>query len=106
MTTPTATVQARPTTLALRTALVVGHHVDEQVMGAIAQAGNYDMVVVEPPHRAYSQIKRVVPDMVVVCLSLDDPDGFQVMSMLQLDRETARIPVIMCLVQSPAHQAI
>jgi len=33
---------------------------------------------------------------------MDDPDGFQVMSMLQLDRDTAKIPMIMCLVQPVA----
>jgi CheY-like chemotaxis protein len=102
MTTPTATVQARPAPHSIRTALVVGHEGDERVMGAIAQAGNYDMVVVEPPQHAYSQIKRVAPDMIVVCLSMDDPEGFQVMSMLQLDRDTAKIPMIMCLVQPVA----
>jgi len=80
----------------------VGHEGDERVMSAIAEAGNYDMVIVEPPQHAYSQIKRLGPDMVVVCLSLDDPDGFQVMSMMQLDRETAKIPMIMCLVQPAA----
>jgi DNA-binding response OmpR family regulator len=98
------TARAGPPKQALRKALVVGHEGDERVLTAIAQAGSYDVVMVEPAARAYSQIKRLVPDMVVVCLSLDDPEGFQVMSMLQLDRDTAKIPVIMCLLQpAPPH---
>jgi PleD family two-component response regulator len=45
---------------------------------------------------SYSQIKRVTPELVIVCLSFDDVEAFQLMSMLKLDRDTSTIPVVMC----------
>jgi PleD family two-component response regulator len=57
-------------------------------------AGHYDIVFVESNERAYSQIKRVQPDLVILCVRIDDLDGFQVLSMLKLDEETRRIPVM------------
>lgn len=59
-------------------------------------AGHYDIVFVESSEHAYSQIKRVQPDLVVLCLRLDDLEGFQVLSMLKLDEETRLIPILTC----------
>lgn len=58
--------------------------------------GCYDVVFVESSAHAYSQIKRVRPNLVILCLRLEDPDGFQVLSMLKLDDETRAIPVLTC----------
>jgi len=57
-------------------------------------AGHYDVVFVENSRHAYSQIKRVQPNLVILCLHVDDLDGFQVLSMLKLDEETRSIPVL------------
>jgi two-component system phosphate regulon response regulator PhoB len=57
-------------------------------------AGHYDIVFVESSDHAYSQIKRVQPDLVILCLRIEDTDGFRVLSMLKLDEETRRIPVL------------
>ena len=57
-------------------------------------AGHYDVVFVESSQHAYSQIKRVQPNLVILCVRIDDADGFQVLSMLKLDEETRGIPVI------------
>jgi len=57
-------------------------------------AGHYDVVFVEPSAHAYSQIKRVLPDLVILCVSIDDLDGIQVLSMLKLDADTRDIPVL------------
>ena len=57
-------------------------------------AGHYDVVFVENSRHAYSQIKRVQPNLVILCLHVDDMDGFQVLSMLKLDEETRTIPVL------------
>ena len=62
----------------------------------VLDAGSYDVVCVESAAHAYSQIKRLAPQLVVVRLQLDDPEGFQVLSMLKLDRETRGIPVVTC----------
>ena len=57
-------------------------------------AGHYDVVFVENSRHAYSQIKRVLPNLVILCLHVDDIDGFQVLSMLKLDEDTRSIPVL------------
>lgn len=59
-------------------------------------AGRYDMVFVESNDGAYSQIKRVHPDLVILCVRIDDLEGFQLLSMLKLDADTASIPVLTC----------
>ncbi len=64
------------------------------LLESVLAAGRYDMVFVESSDRAYSQIKRVRPDLVILCVRLDDLDGFQLLSMLKLDAETASIPVL------------
>jgi PleD family two-component response regulator len=57
-------------------------------------AGHYDVVFVESSRHAYSQIKRVQPHLVILCLHVDDAEGFQVLSMLKLDEDTRSIPVL------------
>ena len=61
---------------------------------AIVDAGNYDVVFVESTDHAYSQVKRVKPDLVILCVNIDDNASLQVLSMLRLDEETRRIPVL------------
>jgi PleD family two-component response regulator len=58
------------------------------------EAGHYDVVFVESSEHAYSQIKRVQPDLVILCVHIDDADGFQVLSMLKLDEDTRAIPIL------------
>jgi PleD family two-component response regulator len=65
-----------------------------EVVEAALDAGSYDIVFVESHAHAYSQIKRVQPNLVILCLGIDDVSGFQVLSMLTLDEETRRIPVL------------
>ena len=60
----------------------------------VLDAGNYDVVFVEASCRAYSQIKRVQPNLVILCVEMDDADGLNVLSMLKLDSETRDIPVV------------
>jgi len=57
-------------------------------------AGRYDIMFVESSGHAYSHIKRVQPHLVILCMRIEDPEGFQVLSMLKLDDETRRIPVL------------
>jgi CheY-like chemotaxis protein len=65
-----------------------------EMLEAVLDAGRYDVVFVESSEHAYSQIKRVQPNLVVLCVRIDDADGFQVLSMLKLDLETRSIPVL------------
>jgi PleD family two-component response regulator len=57
-------------------------------------AGRYDIVFVESNEHAYSQVKRVQPNLVILCVRIEEMDGFQVLSMLKLDEETREIPVL------------
>lgn len=72
------------------------------IEGVLA-AGHYDVVLVESVANAYSHIKRVQPDLVILCVRFDDVDVFQVLSMLKLDGDTRNIPVLTYTV-APEHQ--
>jgi PleD family two-component response regulator len=65
-----------------------------ELLETVLDAGNYDVVFVESNEHAYSQIKRVQPNLVILCLQIDDVVGFQVLSMLKLDHDTRTIPVL------------
>ena len=67
-------------------------------LDTVLDAGHYDVVLVEPTERAYSHIKRLTPHLIIVCLDIDDLDGFQVLSMLKLDGDTKQIPLVTCTV--------
>ena len=60
----------------------------------ILDGGPYNVVFVESSAHAYSQIKRVQPNLVILCVGVDEPNGFQVLSMLKLDENTRGIPVL------------
>src|SRR5919112_4890880 len=64
------------------------------MLETVLDAGRYDMVFVESGDRAYSQIKKVVPNLVIVCTRIEELDGFQLLTMLKLDPETRAIPVL------------
>lgn len=64
------------------------------LLETVLEAGQYDIVLVESTDRAYSHIKRVQPQLVILCMRLNEPDGFQVLSMLKLDEDTRHIPVL------------
>jgi DNA-binding response OmpR family regulator len=69
-----------------------------ELLETVLDAGQYDVVFVESTEHAYSHIKRLSPNLIIVCLDVDDMDGFQVLSMLKLDNETKGIPVVTCTV--------
>ena len=57
-------------------------------------AANTRRSFVESTRHAYSQVKRVQPNLVILCVRIDDADGFQVLSMLKLDADTRDIPIL------------
>jgi CheY-like chemotaxis protein len=65
-----------------------------ELLETVLDAGHYDVVFVESSERAYSQIKRVQPNLVILCIHIEDMHGFQVLSMLKLDEDTKDIPVL------------
>jgi PleD family two-component response regulator len=82
------------TNVTQRVLIVNGSRGVLEVLEPVLEAGNYDVVFVESSAHAYSQIRRVQPDLVILCLEFDDAEGLRVLSMLKLDAETRDIPVI------------
>jgi hypothetical protein len=104
-----AAVSQRPSKAprALSTVMVVGRAPDQRVLDTVADESGFDVVCIEPIATAYSRIKQIVPALVVMCLDGDDLAACQVMSMLTMDRETAGIPVVTCLLEPvPAHSDV
>ena len=64
------------------------------MLEAVLDAGRYDMVFVESGDRAYSQIRKVLPNLVILCTHIEELDGFQLLTMLKLDPQTSDIPVL------------
>jgi PleD family two-component response regulator len=54
----------------------------------------YDIEFVAPDDEPYATIAALKPDLVVVSLDLERVAGFQLLTMLRLDPETASIPVL------------
>jgi len=83
-----------PGTSAKKVVIVNGSPDILALLETALDAGRYDIVFVESNEHAYSQIKRVQPNLVILCVRIEDMDGFQVLSMLKLDDETRGIPVL------------
>jgi len=82
-----------PTTVRVATQKVViinGSPEILELLETVLDAGHYDIIFVESSEHAYSQIKRVKPDLVILCVSMSDGDGLQVLSMLKLDDKTSQ----------------
>ena len=93
--TATTTAESAAPQPAMQKVVIVNGSTDMlALLETVLAAGHYDVVFVESSEHAYSHIKRVQPNLVILCMSLEDHDGFQVLSMLKLDNETRRIPVL------------
>jgi PleD family two-component response regulator len=88
--------QLRTKRITQKVVVVNGTQAVFDLLESVLDAGHYDVVFVADVDHAYSQVKQNRPDLIVVCVGLDDPVGFQVLSMLKLDRETRRIPILTC----------
>jgi len=64
------------------------------MLETVLDAGRYDMVFVESSDHAYSQIRKVLPNLVILCTRIEELDGFQLLTMLKLDAETKDIPIL------------
>jgi PleD family two-component response regulator len=64
------------------------------ILETVLDAGRYDMVFVESSDRAYAQIKKTLPHLVILCTRIESLEGFHLLTMLKLDDETRDIPVL------------
>ena len=87
-------MQRRPAPEPQKVVVVNGSPEILELLETILDAGRYDMVFVESNAHAYSRIKHVKPDLVVLCVDLGEVEGFHLLSMLKLDDETRRIPIV------------
>jgi CheY-like chemotaxis protein len=94
LTNTTAERCTSPGTTAQKVVIVNGSTEVLELLESVLEAGHYDIVFVESSAHAYSQIKRVKPNLVILCVRIEDLDGFRVLSMLKLDEETRSIPVL------------
>ena len=92
-------------TLAQKVVIVNGSAEILEMLETVLDAGHYDVVFVESSAHAYSQIKRVQPNLVILCVRIDDLDGFQVLSMLKLDADTRDIPVLTYTTEYEGHES-
>jgi CheY-like chemotaxis protein len=94
-----------PSTLMQKVVIVNGNSEVLQLLETLLDAGHYDVVFVESSEHAYSQIKRVQPNLVILCVQMNDLNGFQVLSMLKIDAETRDIPVLTYTVETGRNDA-
>jgi CheY-like chemotaxis protein len=91
----TTTTDRLATSTAMQKVVIVNGTTDMlSLLETVLEAGHYDVVFVESTEHAYSHIKRVQPNLVILFMRIEERDGFQVLSMLKLDDETRRIPVL------------
>jgi CheY-like chemotaxis protein len=89
-----AHINAIVTTPAQKVVVVNGNTEVLGMLESVLDAGRYDMVFVESGSRAYTQIKKVQPNLVILCTRIDELDGFQLLTMLKLDPDTRTVPVL------------
>ena len=62
----------RRTVTAQKVVIVNGSAEILDLLETVLDAGHYDVVFVESSEHAYSQIKRVQPNLVILCVRIDD----------------------------------
>jgi PleD family two-component response regulator len=77
-----------------RVVVVNGSQEMLELLESVLDAGHYDVVFVSDTEHAYTQIKQNRPQLVILCIAIDDPIGYQVLSMLKLDEDTQNIPIL------------
>lgn len=80
---------------AVQTVMIVNGNLELlETFETMLDAGRYDVVFVESSEHAYSHIKRVNPDLILLGMNIDDLATFQLLSMLKLDDDTREIPIL------------
>jgi DNA-binding NarL/FixJ family response regulator len=90
----------------LRSLVVIGGHPQrvESLCDLLVDANGYDVIVMESIARGYSRIKQLTPDFVIVLMQIDDMAACQLLSMLKIDRDVSRIPLLTCAMRAEASE--
>lgn len=98
-------MHTNPRTRPLRQSVVIvngGLEVVDVLDGSVGPGG-YDISFVHAGHRTHDRIKALAPHLIVLCTRLDDPMGFQLLTMLKLDPDTRQIPVLTFTTDEEGH---
>ena len=89
------TVRARHPQKGLLTkvAIVEGSRDVLDWLEASLEPGHYEVFFLDDIHEAYTRVRDLEPDLIVLCARIEDMDAFQFLTMLKLDPETRPIPV-------------
>jgi hypothetical protein len=101
----TQRLHGNPVTSVGRKVAIIGRQPQPEVFRTVLNAMPHDVVIVGPVAHAYSQIKQVTPDLVVLCMAADDTAACHLLSMLAIDPETAAIPVLTIVVDPSSDDA-
>ena len=71
-----------------------------ELLEAVLEPGHYDLAFVGSIDRPYSEIRKIKPGLIILCLSIEDVEDFQIMTMLKLDPETRGIPLVTYMIDS------
>jgi len=82
------------TPLLKRVAIVGGSAELLDWLEPVLEAGDYQMLFIDPEDEPYSRIRVALPDLIVLAVRIEDLEAFGLMSMLKLDPETATIPLL------------
>ena len=64
------------------------------LLDAVVGPGAYRVEFVGMGRSVHSRIRSMAPDLIVLCTRIDEPTGFQLLSMLKLDAVTREIPLL------------
>jgi CheY-like chemotaxis protein len=70
----------------------------------LVDGSSYDVIFVESLAKAYSRVRELRADLIVLFMEVDDEDGCRLLSMLHNDRRLCGISVVLCAT-SPGHAA-
>jgi response regulator RpfG family c-di-GMP phosphodiesterase len=62
----------------------------------LVDGSSYDVIVVESIARAYSRVRELRADLIVLFMEIDDEDACRLLSMLHNDRALRGIRVVVC----------
>jgi len=80
--------------LPVKTIVIVGSPELRPPLEDVVGSGSFRVTFLEEFAGAHSRIMQTMPDRVVLCCHVDDPSGFQLLSMLQTDTRTRKIPAL------------
>jgi DNA-binding response OmpR family regulator len=62
----------------------------------LVDGSSYDVIFVESIARAYSRVRELRADLIVLFIEIDDEDACRLLSMLQNDRALSGVRVLVC----------